>query len=741
MKSIITTFALLFFVITKSISAGTYTVDIKQYGSYQISCSGLTDGEINVAITSGPGLYQYDLYRYTVIPAYVLVKSSGWTSNTSHKFDQLPAGLNYFIVVRFNNDENNALAYPSFNLDQPTPIVAGGISGISPICFGDIPAAITTNPNPSGGNGAWTYEWDYSDNCTGTWTKIVGATNYEYSETANLNTTRCYRRMEKNFCDTLYSTTTIAVRLQLQGGAINPPAQATICYNTAPSINGGTAPSGGSETYNYQWQYQTNCTGAWADVGGATAANLTNAPNLTARTCFRRRVVDPTCADTAYSNTQTVDVYGELKGGKIGTSKFYCSGSNPDPVTNIDAASGGYGAASYRWQYTTNLAGAWIDGGINYLSYDFSNNITQTTYLRRKYTNSCGTVYSDTVTFTVPKASITVIKGLTCYDGNDGQLQANLTGSTPVSYNWYGGNPAKSRGTNPIATDLEQGIYYVTITDNVGCNNAATVYFVYSQQPTSIIPPLLTVSATSTKTCSKLNNGSITVTAGGGEVAYQYAVARTGIDSIGAQAGNVFSTLYNGNYKAWVIDNRGCRKFIPITVDSTAAPIANAGADQNTCVNKPITITGTASNYSSLQWTVVTGNGSLGSPTTLTPTYTPAGTDAGTTVRLRLTANGSGNCNPVTDDVDVVITSAPTANAGTDQTTCVNKPITITGTATNYSSLQWTVVTGTGVLTNGTTLTPTYTPVPGDAGTTVVLRLQVNGNSNCDPVTDNVNIT
>jgi len=133
---------------------------------------------------------------------------------------------------------------------------------------------------------------------------------------------------------------------------------------------------------------------------------------------------------------------------------------------------------------------------------------------------------------------------------------------------------------------------------------------------------------------------------------------------------------------------------------------------------------------------VVSGNGTLANATTLTPTYTPAPADAGTTVVLRLTANGNANCLSVTDDMNLQVVAAPTANAGSNGSTCVNAAYTVSGaSATNYSSLLWTVVSGTGTLANATGLTPTYTPAPADAGTTVVLRLTANGNSNCLPVT------
>src|SRR4029079_18895591 len=61
----------------------------------------------------------------------------------------------------------------------------------------------------------------------------------------------------------------------------------------------------------------------------------------------------------------------------------------------------------------------------------------------------------------------------------------------------------------------------------------------------------------------------------------------------------------------------------------------------------------------------------------------------------------------------VTVIQNATANAGPDASTCNTTPITLSGTATDYSSVSWTA-TGTGMLANATTRSPTYTPSPAD---------------------------
>ena len=177
-------------------------------------------------------------------------------------------------------------------------------------------------------------------------------------------------------------------------------------------------------------------------------------------------------------------------------------------------------------------------------------------------------------------------------------------------------------------------------------------------------------------------------------------------------------------------------------IDIYAAPTANAGGDEDVCINKAYTVSGaSASNNSSVYWTANPGaNGVLTNETTLTPTYTPGAGDEGTTVTLTLHAVGNSNCAEVTDNMLIVVYDSPTGNAGADDESCIDKAYTVSGaTASNYNTILWTANAGAnGVLTNATTLTPTYTPGAGDAGTTVTLTMTLNGNSDCDPFADDM---
>jgi gliding motility-associated-like protein len=77
-----------------------------------------------------------------------------------------------------------------------------------------------------------------------------------------------------------------------------------------------------------------------------------------------------------------------------------------------------------------------------------------------------------------------------------------------------------------------------------------------------------------------------------------------------------------------------------------------------------------------------------------------------------------------------ILTGIPVSDAGPDGSTCAGVPYKITGaTAENYHSILWTT-TGSGTLTGATTLTPTYTPSPGESGT-ITMTLTIYGAGGC----------
>jgi hypothetical protein len=143
-------------------------------------------------------------------------------------------------------------------------------------------------------------------------------------------------------------------------------------------------------------------------------------------------------------------------------------------------------------------------------------------------------------------------------------------------------------------------------------------------------------------------------------------------------------------------------------------PAVDVGEDATICEGQSFAILqAEAENYSQLQWSG--GGGLFDDPTKSDAIYTPAASEAGTTVTLCLSAMAIDPCTTaVTDCIDLTIQKAPVAFAGEDATICESDILEISATATNYQTLQW-ITTGDGTFADATALATSYTPGAGDA--------------------------
>lgn len=112
------------------------------------------------------------------------------------------------------------------------------------------------------------------------------------------------------------------------------------------------------------------------------------------------------------------------------------------------------------------------------------------------------------------------------------------------------------------------------------------------------------------------------------------------------------------------------------------------------------------------------------------------------TVTYNVRAVNEYNCEAIlTDQSIVTVNNPPTASAGTDDSHCGTAGYTISGAnATNYASVSWTILSGSGSISNGTTLAPTYNPAAGDIGNTVTLQLTSIANAGCTNTNDSKDI-
>jgi sulfur transfer complex TusBCD TusB component (DsrH family) len=186
-------------------------------------------------------------------------------------------------------------------------------------------------------------------------------------------------------------------------------------------------------------------------------------------------------------------------------------------------------------------------------------------------TDAAGCTKTGSGTVTQPPDIVlsTSITPVNCYGGSTGNIDLTVTGgSSPYSYHWLGGATTQDR------TNLNAGIYAVTITDAAGCTENG-IYVVTQSSD-------ITLSANVTPvTCNGGSNGAIDITVTGGTSPYYYYW------NDGTVTGDR-TNLSAGIYAVTITDAAGCTEngvYIvlqssEITLSADVTPVScNGGSD------------------------------------------------------------------------------------------------------------------------------------------------------------------
>ena len=186
--------------------------------------------------------------------------------------------------------------------------------------------------------------------------------------------------------------------------------------------------------------------------------------------------------------------------------------------------------APYQYKWSTNQTTAAI------------NNLTPGTYFVTVTDGTgCKFVGKDTVK-NIPITISMQVNDVSCNGGDNGFATANSNGGNgSYTYVW---NTVPTQ-TGKIATGLRPGVYTVTVTD--GSCVSSTIAPVIEPATSMVV----TVSQRTNPSNATANDGSITVTATGGESPYQYVWN----DSVVSQT---IANISTGKYCVSVTDNRQC---------------------------------------------------------------------------------------------------------------------------------------------------------------------------------------
>ena len=152
---------------------------------------------------------------------------------------------------------------------------------------------------------------------------------------------------------------------------------------------------------------------------------------------------------------------------------------------------------------------------------------------------------------------------ISCYNYFDGLIETNVIGETaPYTYLWSNG------ATSPNISNLNAGIYELTLTDVNGCEEIVNTELI---QPdvfafeTTMTPPL----------CAGDANGSIALSPIGGNPNYQYS-----FDGVSYFDNNIIENLSSQYYDLYVMDDNGCiAENLDVFLPEPEVIIVDAGED------------------------------------------------------------------------------------------------------------------------------------------------------------------
>lgn len=306
---------------------------------------------------------------------------------------------------------------------------------------------------------------------------------------------------------------------------------------------------------------------------------------------------------------------------QISGTNVNCQGGSTGTVST--SVSGGSGNYSYAWnngETTPNLSG--LSAGVYFV------NVTD-------LVTGCTTMNLFNVTEPDQLVTFTSTQNVNCFGASTGSIDLTHTGGTaPFSYQWS--NNASSQDIN----NLPAGTYSVLITDFGGCTISASA--IVTQTASSVNSNILQTSVS----CPQGSDGSINLTAFGGEPPYTYSW------NSGLSLSEDISGLSSGLYTVLITDGLGCTAVNSVTVTEPSGIQSSVSALDVLCH-------GTA-----------TGNINL-SPTGGTPPYDFTWTSS------QFTLGNTEDLNDVfADNYQVLITDANGCTA--ENTITVNEPPELT---------------------------------------------------------------
>ena len=408
-----------------------------------VNCFEENNGSVTIQAQGGNGSLEYTL---------------GGVSNTTGEFNELPVG-NYEVMIL---DENNCTAMVSFEITEPTAIVAEIMNNTSVSCFGENNGSLQVSA-------------------------LGGVSNFEFTNGTTTNSTGIFNNLppgsyqisvtDGNNCQTTIES------------IIEEPAELTISISAQQSVDcfGGNNGSvsltsnGGAGTITYTLNGTSNSTGEFPNLAsGNYVAELADENGCATMVEFE--IDEPTELTASISTQQSVGCFGE-NNGSISLN-----------------STGGIGTVIYTLNGTSNSTGDFLNLSSGIYTVGLSDE------------NGCET----TMEFEIDEpaelaASVSTQQAVDCFGENTGAISLNSTGgSGTITYTLNG----VSNSTGDFS-NLPSGNYVVDLVDENGCE---TMMEFDIDEPTELNIELENINQVA---CSG-QEGSIEVSANGGSGDYEF---------------------------------------------------------------------------------------------------------------------------------------------------------------------------------------------------------------------------
>ncbi|ELR73222.1 internalin, putative [Fulvivirga imtechensis AK7] len=554
-----------------------------------VTCQGDDNGSITVIASGGWSSYEYS-------------KDNGATYQSSNIFNNLVPGL---YQVRVRDGEGCVTAKEDIIISEPTELLSVSISQTDVICKGAADGTITLT-----GGGGWG-SYSYS---------IDGGTTYQTSGNFAALVPGDYSVVVQD----LESCTTAPQTISVAEPSENLAVTNTVTHVTCKGADNGVI--------------ELNATGGWGSYEYSIDATTWQTTNTFINLPAGDYTIDLRDANgCSTSTTATITEPTVLTGSVFNVVKSTCGEDNGSAEAS---ASGGTVDYSYTWRNSLNEVVSTsstltnVGGGIYIVTITDANGCSTTGQANISSADGAQVTFTDIVS-------------TSCFNSSDGQASMNITGSAPFDVEWQNGETgeeatALSPGDNvvtvtdvngcvvvevvnipsPTAIDytvassmipschdssdgsiavqasggsggytyswstgdtgtsldnIPSGTYNLTITDANGCALDTEVVL------GGLDPVSLTIDNTTLPTCVGDADGSITVSAAGGNGGYSYSW-NTG--TTGAE----IDQLSAGSYEVTVTDSKGCTLTQNIDLPDPAPFTIDIGNEVEICTGSSYVI-------------------------------------------------------------------------------------------------------------------------------------------------------